>query len=119
MLTVYFVRHGETDWNVEGRLQGLTDTPLNQKGIAQASLIASRLAGEPGFAAIYTSPLRRAYVTGEIVGARLGLAPQPDDRLTERGLGDFEGLTSQDVAVRLPEFHRHWRTGENRLAFPG
>ena len=119
MLKVYLVRHGETDWNIEGRLQGLTDIALNAKGLAQARLLAERLAEEFNFVALYASPLRRAYVTGEIIGARLGLTPIPDTRLVEHNLGELEGLTSADVKARFPEFHRMWHVGEKHVPFPG
>jgi len=70
--TLLLVRHGETDWNAEGRLQGHTDRPLNDYGRRQAKELADRLAGE-GADAIYTSDLVRAKATAEIIGDRLGL----------------------------------------------
>ncbi len=119
MLRVYFVRHGETDWNVEGRLQGLTDTALNAQGLAQAKSLAERLAEEDDFTALYTSPLRRAYTTGEIVGARLGLKPISDARLVERDMGRVEGLTSAEIEARFPDIYRAWKAGLRRSPFPG
>ena len=119
MLRVYFVRHGETDWNVDGRLQGMTDTELNATGLKQARLVAGRLAQERDFVALYTSPLRRAYVTGEIISAEIGIRPTTDDRLVERNMGDLEGLNEDDIKSRFPEFHRTWHTGEKRVPFPG
>lgn len=119
MLRVYFVRHGETDWNLEGRLQGLTDTPLNSKGLAQAKLLGDRLAEEGGFIALYSSTLRRAYTTGEILGARLGLEPIRDVRLVERDMGSVEGLTGAEIEARFPDIYLAWRAGEKRLPFPG
>jgi broad specificity phosphatase PhoE len=119
MLRVYFVRHGETDWNVEGRLQGLTDTPLNAKGLAQANLLAERLAEEKDIIALYTSPLRRAYRTGEIIGGRLDLKPMTDARLVERDMGSVEGLTSAEIEARFPDIYLAWKAGERRLPFPG
>ncbi len=118
MLRVYFVRHGETDWNIQGRLQGLTDTPLNARGIEQAQQIAERLAEVPNIAAIYTSPLQRARTTSQIIGERLGLAPIADDRIVERNMGAVEGLTGAEVAQRYPEFAARWRVGEKRVPFP-
>ncbi len=119
MFRAYFIRHGETDWNVAGRLQGLTDTELNAKGLAQARLVAGRLAEEPDFVALYSSPLRRAYVTSELIGAQLGLIPIADARLVERNMGELEGLTDKDIQVRFPEYYRAWRAGEKRVPFPG
>ncbi len=119
MLKVYLIRHGETDWNIEGRLQGTTDIELNAKGLAQANLLAERLSEERGIGAIYSSTLRRAYVTAEIIGAQLGLTPIADARLVERRLGKMEGLTAADIAARFPEFHKIWHLGEKRVPFPG
>ncbi len=119
MLRVYLVRHGETDWNIEGRLQGTTDIELNARGLAQANLLAERLAEETGISAIYSSSLRRAYVTAETIGARLALKPIADVRLVERRLGEMEGLTSADIAARYPEFHKTWHVGDKRVPFPG
>jgi phosphoserine phosphatase len=119
MLRVYFVRHGETDWNIAGRLQGMTDTELNARGLAQAGLLAERLAQESDFVGLYTSPLRRAHRTGEIIGGRIGLPPTVDVRLVERNMGALEGLTDADVKAQFPDFHRSWRAGEKRVPFPG
>ena len=90
-----FVRHGETDWNAEGRLQGHTDRPLNAYGREQAKALAARLAGED-VAAIYASDLARARETAEIVGERLGLPVVVDADLREKNWGTWEGLTSEE-----------------------
>lgn len=119
MLKIYFVRHGETDWNIEGRLQGLTEVALNAKGLLQARLLAERLAEESDFVALYASPLRRAYVTGEIIGAQVGLTPRADARLSERNLGSLEGMTGADIKVHFPDFHQMWHVGEKHVPFPG
>jgi len=89
------VRHGETDWNAEGRLQGHTDRPLNKYGRRQAKELADRLAGE-GAHAIYASDLVRAKETAEIVGARLGLPVVIDPDLREKHWGTWEGLTGDE-----------------------
>lgn len=119
MLKVYFVRHGETDWNAQGRIQGMTDVALNDKGLAQAKLLADRLAEEKGFVALYSSTLRRALTTGEIIGRRLGLQPVTDARLVERDMGIVEGLTGEQVQERYPEVHLAWKHGNKRVPFPG
>lgn len=119
MLRVYFVRHGETDWNAEGRIQGMTDVTLNEKGLAQSKLLAERLAEERDFIALYTSPLRRAFATGEIIADRLGLTPVTDGRLVERDMGIVEGLTGEEVQVKFPEIHLAWKQGSKRVPFPG
>jgi probable phosphoglycerate mutase len=89
------VRHGETDWNAEGRLQGHTDRPLNELGRRQAKELADRLAGE-GADAIYTSDLARARATAEIIGDRLGLPVVVDADLREKNWGTWEGLTGDE-----------------------
>jgi broad specificity phosphatase PhoE len=90
--TLLLVRHGETDWNAESRLQGHTDRPLNDLGRRQAAQLAEALAGD-GVAAIWSSDLARARETAEIVGARLGLSVQLDPDLREKNWGTWEGLT--------------------------
>jgi probable phosphoglycerate mutase len=87
------VRHGETDWNADGRLQGQTDRPLTDYGRRQARELAEQLADE-GLEAIYASDLARARETAEIVGERLGLPVELDPDLREKDWGTWEGLTS-------------------------
>ena len=101
MTTLLLVRHGETDWNAEGRLQGHTDRPLNDYGRRQAKELAERLAAE-GADAIYASDLVRAKETAEIVGERLGLTVVVDPDLREKDWGTWEGLTGDErVHVEL------------------
>ena len=95
MTELLLVRHGETDWNAEGRLQGHTDRPLNAYGRRQATELAQRLAGE-GADAIYTSDLARAMETAQILGARLGLTVVVDPDLREKNWGTWEGLTGDE-----------------------
>jgi broad specificity phosphatase PhoE len=87
------VRHGETDWNADGRLQGQTDRPLSDFGRQQARRLADELATEE-FEAIYSSDLGRARETAEIVGARLELPVALDPDLREKDWGTWEGLTA-------------------------
>ena len=110
MATLLLVRHGETDWNASGRLQGHTDRPLNEYGRRQAAELAERL-GADDVAAIYASDLSRAKETAEILGARLGLPVLLDPDLRERNWGSWEGLTpgERDAVVfegEAPEEHR-------------
>ncbi len=118
MFKLFIVRHGETDWNVQGRIQGWTDIPLNAKGLAQARLIAGRLCQEEPFTALYGSPLSRAWQTAELIGEAVGLTPIPEPRLKERCLGEIEGLTMPEIKERYPELYRQWRAGGSRLPFP-
>jgi broad specificity phosphatase PhoE len=95
MTTLLLVRHGETDWNAEGRLQGHADRPLNEYGRRQARALADRLAGD-GIAAVYASDLSRAHETAEIIGERLGFPVVTDPDLRERNWGNWEGLTGAE-----------------------
>ncbi len=111
MKRVLFVaRHGETDWNATGRLQGHTDVPLNENGRAQARALAENLRGASmRFAAVVTSDLSRARETGEIVAAELGIAlAYVDEGLRERCFGQFEGHTRIECEERFPEQWRLW-----------
>jgi broad specificity phosphatase PhoE len=95
MTTLLLVRHGETDWNAEGRLQGHTDRPLNDYGRRQARALADRLVGDD-IVAVYSSDLSRAHETAEIIGERLGLPVVTDPDLRERNWGNWEGLTGAE-----------------------
>jgi probable phosphoglycerate mutase len=97
---LYLVRHGETDWNAAGRIQGWTDRPLNERGERQAAALAADLAGVRWDRAI-SSPLVRARRTAEaVLGARPD-APllEIDDRLREMGFGPYEGWSEADLAA--------------------
>ena len=113
------IRHGETDWNNEGRVQGHSDTPLNANGLAQARQLAARIATEETFAAMYASPLVRARVTAEIIAQQCGIAPILDDRLKEQMLGAFEGLTGAEFEQRFPEIFAAWRADPLGSPLPG
>lgn len=98
-MRICLIRHGETDWNAEQRLQGWTDIPLNATGEAQAQAVARELA-DTAFDAIYSSPLQRALRTAEAVAAGRPITQEP--RLRERHLGDLQGLTRGEIAARFP-----------------
>lgn len=102
------IRHGETAWNAEHRIQGHLDIPLSATGIRQAASLGERLAAE-AITAIYSSELARAWLTAVPFAARLGLGINPDSRLRERSFGVFEGLTADEIAARHPEGFRLWR----------
>jgi len=95
------VRHGETAWNAEGRVQGQTDVPLSEVGEAQARALRAVLAGER-FAALYASDLARVRQTAAPAAARLGLPVRLEPRLRERHYGKFETLTYAEARARLP-----------------
>jgi len=96
------VRHGQTDWNLEGRFQGQSDVPLNRAGRAEARLLAKQLNGL-AFAAIYSSDLKRAMETAEIIGKAVGLTITPEARLREINQGEWEGLFLEDIRARNSE----------------
>ena len=118
--TLILARHGETDWNREGRFQGHADPPLNDTGRAQAARLAEMLADEP-IDAIYASDLRRAHETAEIVaaGRNVDVVVEPD--LRERDVGEWSGLTLPEIEERYPDELRRFReegtsVGESREA---
>ncbi len=113
------LRHGETDWNLEGRTQGRIDVPLNARGIEQANKLARRLAAEEKVDWLYTSPLVRARATADIIGNQVGLAPVPELRLVERCAGSIEGLTLDEFEQSYPEVYQAWRNDKERLVLPG
>lgn len=102
------IRHGETAWNVDTRIQGQTDIGLNHKGHWQARQAAVALADEP-IAAIYTSDLSRAHDTARAIGQVLGLTPQALTGLRERAFGIFEKRTWADIETLWPEAAQQWR----------
>jgi 2,3-bisphosphoglycerate-dependent phosphoglycerate mutase len=118
--TLILARHGETDWNRDGRWQGHADEPLNDRGRAQAQALAEELADEQ-IAAVYASDLRRARETAEIVAARLGLdAPiEIDARLREVHVGGWSGLTMTEIETRFPDEVTRWQAGDPTHAFDG
>ncbi|MBF4604194.1 histidine phosphatase family protein [Curtobacterium sp. VKM Ac-2884] len=99
---LYLVRHGETDWNAQRRIQGSTDIPLNATGRRQAAEAAELLTRRQ-FDAVVASPLSRAAETGAIIADRLGLAaPVTYAGLAERSYGEAEGLTDTEVTAKYP-----------------
>jgi len=101
---VLFVRHGESVGNEVGQIQGWLDPPLTEKGLKQARRVAAALAGAGPFAAIYTSPLKRAATTAAEVGRVLRVTPEPDPDLRELDCGEATGLTWVEFARRFPEW---------------
>jgi uncharacterized phosphatase len=101
MTDLVLVRHGETEWNRLGRVQGRTDIPLNETGREQARATAERLAGER-FDAVVSSPLSRAAETAQIIADGLGIGPvELVDDLVERNYGEAEGMTGKDIDARF------------------
>jgi broad specificity phosphatase PhoE len=116
---ILLARHGETVDNVEPqRFMGSRDTPLNTRGREQAGALADAMAGA-GLRAVWSSGLRRALETAEIVGAAVALEPRVDDRLAESHRGRWEGRVVTDIAREEPDLWAAWRRGGAAFRFPG
>ena len=96
---IYFLRHGQTDWNLLGKMQGHADIPLNETGMKQAQKTAEKFK-DIKMDAIYSSPLTRAMETARIINQNWGLPIQTDERLQERNFGDYEGNASAALDYR-------------------
>ncbi|HEY7656189.1 MAG TPA: histidine phosphatase family protein [Burkholderiales bacterium] len=116
--TLIVIRHGETAWNREKRMQGTTDTQLSDVGREQARALGRRLAGR-AFAALYTSDLSRARDTARLIAEHTGRELVMDSRLQERRFGIFEGLTSDEIIARYPEEHTRFASRDPDYAVPG
>lgn len=112
------VRHGETAWNAEGRVQGQLDIPLNDFGRAQARATANALASQD-FSAIYCSDLSRVRQTADPTAKRLALPVEYDAALRERHYGMFETLTYVEVRERFPEQYARFRDKDPDFDFEG
>ncbi len=115
---ICLVRHGETAWNVEKRLQGHLDIPLNETGVAQAAAAAQGLAGIE-FAAIYASDLIRARTTAEAAAQVLGLPVQLTAELRERNCGEFQALTQKEAAARYADDYHRYHDRDVDFVIPG
>ena len=102
------VRHGETAWNVDTRIQGHLDIALNDTGHWQARQVARALADEP-LAAVYTSDLQRAHATAQAIAQASGAPLVAEPGLRERSFGELEGRTFAEIEAELPEQARRWR----------
>ncbi|MGX5680483.1 histidine phosphatase family protein [Schumannella luteola] len=101
-MLLYLVRHGETDWNLQRRIQGSTDIPLNDTGREQARA-TGRLLASRSWDAIYSSPLSRAFETAQIIAGEVALPePTPVESLVERAYGEAEGLSDPELSSRFP-----------------
>ena len=112
------VRHGETAWNVDTRIQGHLDIALNDTGHWQARQVARALADEP-LAAVYTSDLQRAHATAQAIAQASGAPLVPEPGLRERSFGTLEGRTFAEIEAELPEQARRWRQRDPHFAPTG
>jgi probable phosphoglycerate mutase len=102
------VRHGETAWNVDSRIQGQTDIALNDTGRRQARRVGEALAGEP-ITAVYSSDLGRAHETAKSIAELAGIPVVPEEGLRERSFGMFEGKTFDEIHQTWPDHAQNWR----------
>jgi broad specificity phosphatase PhoE len=112
------VRHGQSTWNREHRIQGQLDPPLSDEGRHQVELLGRRLAGRH-LAGFYASDLKRAFETAEAIGAFVDLIPEPTPGLREIYLGDWEGLRTDEIAERFPDAWARWRQEPDWDLVPG
>lgn len=116
--TLYLVRHGESVYNAEGRVQGQSDIPLSPQGEKQSEAVAQALASVP-VTAVYSSPLLRARQTAERIAAIHGLPIQFDDRLKELHAGIFQGKLRRELPVLFPQEYAAWSSGDPFYVIPG
>lgn len=112
------IRHGETEWNVIGRYQGQADPPLNSRGLAQARALADELQNV-GLEVLYTSPLRRAQQTAQILAERLGLPLHTEPRLVEIHQGDWQERLRSEIEALYPDLFQRWETEPWEVTPPG
>ena len=115
---IYLARHGETDDNARGVVQGWIDTPLNDRGREQARMLADRVAGL-GIVAVWTSHLARASETARIVADAIGVDPVVDERLAESRRGAWEGRALAEIEETEPGIWAAWKRGGAAFRFPG
>lgn len=114
----YLIRHGETDWNRSGRFQGQSDTPLNDRGLAQAADTAAA-ARDWNLTAIYASPLSRTMQVAEALSQELGLPVIRQAGLKEMALGELEGIQGEAMRAGWPEVYAAWRDCPAEVVMPG
>ena len=117
-MIIYCVRHGESCYNAEGRLQGQSNTPLSALGLRQADSLADALRDKP-IEAVYASPLRRAAQTAEPIARALGLSVVDDARLMEINVGIFQDSLHCEIADRFPAESAAWRASDPDYRIPG
>lgn len=122
-MVIYFVRHGETDWNVEKKIQGSADIPLNENGKQQAKNLAMQLTKQRdmgSFHAVraYTSPQMRAAETAQTVADALGIPCISIDGLKEMSMGQWEGLDWNTVETEYGSVYEHWNSNRRYVKPP-
>lgn len=105
---LYLVRHGQSEWNLHSKMQGVQDIDLTYTGVKQAELLARRLKNEK-IDCIYSSNLKRAYITAQIIGKELGLDVQKSSEFREMSFGIWEGLTSKEINELYKDLYSLWK----------
>ncbi|MDK2815126.1 MAG: phosphoserine phosphatase [Thermoanaerobacter sp.] len=106
---LYIVRHGQSEWNLHNKMQGIQDIDLTPTGLKQAKLLASRLKNEK-IDCIYSSDLKRAYITAQIIAKEFGLEVHKVSELREMSFGIWEGLTAEEINELYKEIYTLWKT---------
>lgn len=118
MIRIILVRHGETEWNIEGRYQGQEDTHLSPRGLEQGHMLAEGLRHIPIDLCI-SSPLERSYQTCSFCAELHHLPVAKDDRLLEINHGDWEGRLADEIEAQYPEAFHLWHTQPEKVTMPG
>jgi 2,3-bisphosphoglycerate-dependent phosphoglycerate mutase len=113
------IRHGETAWNVDTRIQGHLDIPLNEVGLFQAQHLGQALAQRDAVHAVYASDLSRAHTTASAIAQAMGQSVTAHTGLRERHFGAFQGRTFAEIEAELPEHALHWRKRTPEWVPPG
>ncbi|WP_138310577.1 MULTISPECIES: histidine phosphatase family protein [unclassified Clostridium] len=117
-MKLYIIRHGQTDWNVQGRIQGRQDIPLNAAGRSQAGMLALGMKERP-VSAVYSSPQLRAMETARALAEDQGVEVISVPELVEIGYGNWEGRTAQDILTRERKLYEEWWQHPATVAPPG
>lgn len=115
---ITIIRHGETIWNAEKRIQGHQNSQLNENGITQAELVAEALTKRE-FDVLISSDLGRAAQTAQIINAKLQLPLEYNSRLRERSFGKVEGMNFAEMKARYPDEFNRYKARDPKFAFPG
>ncbi|WP_167611755.1 histidine phosphatase family protein [Maribellus sediminis] len=115
---ITIIRHGETIWNAEKRIQGHSNSQLSENGIIQAGLVAEALAKRE-FDVLISSDLERAAQTARIINAKLHLSHEYNSNLRERSFGKVEGLNFEEMKARYPDEYSRYKARDPKFAFPG
>ena len=107
--TIVLIRHGETEWNTLGKFQGATDIPLSANGKLQANELKKRFSTASNWDFIYSSPLKRAFETAQIIASSKSVQPMVCEDISEICFGPWEGLTIKDIKEKYPTEYDLWR----------